>query len=107
MAQFWLPKFKHVNLTASADIVAAVVGKQIRVLALHVNEAQGTADVVLTIEDAAAGADLGIFAGFALSTTTLPYSRVGWFETTAGNALYGTVAGTTSNLNLSIVYVEI
>ena len=99
------PKFKYVNITASADIVPLETGKKIRVLAIHVDEEDQTADVILTVEDASGGADLAQFAGMDLEAKELSFSPVGWFETTAGNALYGTVAGTTPNLNICVVYV--
>lgn len=105
---WWKPKFKYLNLLGTADIVAAVAGKKIRLLALHLNEQDHTADVSLTIQDGNGGAALAQFTGMDLGPPmALQYSRVGWFETTAGNALYGAVAGTTPDLNLCLVYVEI
>lgn len=106
-ADLWVPKYKYVNLTASADIVAAVTSKKIKLLGLHVDEEAQVADVILTVKTSSNGATLGQFAGFDLGAKTLPFSRVGWFETVAGDALYGTVAGTAPNLNLCVVYVEV
>lgn len=103
------PKFAYVNITADGDIVALVSGKKIRVLALSVNELDQTADVVLSIETAAgSGAVKAIFAGWDVQTIQgLPFSPVGWFETVAGEALYADVSGTTPDLNISVVYVEV
>lgn len=105
---WWLPKFKYVNLTGTgADIVAAVSGKKIRVLSMFVDELDGTADVILTVKTSNSGATKTLISGFDLGEKTLPFSRVGWFETVAGESLYGLVAGTTPNLNISVVYVEV
>ena len=104
---WWLPKFAYVNLTASGDIVAAVADKKIRVLSLYVDELDGTADVVLTVKTSSSGATKMLISGFNLEAKTLPFSRVGWFETVAGESLYGATAGTTPNLNINIVYVEV
>ena len=76
-------------------------------LALHVDEEAQGADAVLTVEDASGGDDLAQFAGMDLGARGLPPCVFGWFETTAGNALYGTVAGTSPNLNICVVYVEV
>ena len=103
----WVPKFKYVNLTVSADIVAAVTGKKIKVLALFIDEEAQVADVVLTVKTSSNGATLGQYSGFDLQGRVLPFSRVGWLETVAGDALYGTVAGTAPNLNINVVYVEV
>lgn len=100
-------KRAYVNLTASGDIVAAVTGKKIRVLAMHVDEEDQTADVELIVEDASGGSDLAAATGFDLHPTNFAFCPVGWFETTAGNALYGTVAGETPDLNICVVYVEV
>ena len=104
---WWKPKFKYVNLTVSADIVAAVAGKKIRILALHVDEQDQTGDVILTVQDGSGGDTLVLCAGMDLEAKSRDYCRVGWHETTAGNALYGTVAGTTPNLHVNVVYVEV
>lgn len=101
------PKFAYKNITADAAIVAAVTDKKIRVLAFHVDEKDQTADVTLNVEDASGGSTLAHFAGMDLEAKELSFSPVGWFETTAGNALYGDVEGTTPNLNILVVYVEV
>ncbi len=103
------PKFKYTNITADADVVAAVTGKKIRVLAVHIDEQDSTADVVFAIKDSSSGSVLAEFSSFDVSgAQPLPFSPVGWFETTAGNALYGDViAGTTPDLNICVVYVEV
>ena len=61
----------------------------------------------LTVKDSSSGSTLAICAGMDLEAKTLGYCRVGWFETTAGNELYGAVAGLTPNLNITVVYVEV
>ncbi len=106
-SNLWLPKYKYVNLTVSADIVAAVTAKKIRVLGLHVDEEAQVADVILTIKSSSDGATLHQFSGFDIRDKELSLGTIGWFETVAGDALYGTVAGTGPNLNLCVVYVEI
>lgn len=106
-ADLFVVKYAYVNLTVSADIVAAVTGKKIRVLGLHVDEEDSDATVVLTVEDSDGGSTLQQFAAFNIKDKTLPLGTIGWFETTAGNELYGALAGTTPNLNLCVVYVEV
>ena len=103
----WVPKFKYVNLTASGDIVAAVADKKIKVLALFVDEEESDNDAILTLKTSSDGATLAQFTSFDVAPKTLPFSRVGWLETVASDALYGTVAGTGPNLNINVVYVEV
>lgn len=103
------PKFAYVNITADGDIVALVSSKKIRVLALSASELDQTADVVLSIETGTGtGAVKAILAGWDVQTIQgLPWCPVGWFETTSGEALYADVSGTTPDLNISVVYVEV
>lgn len=102
------PKFKYVNLTADADLIALVTSKKILVLALHVDEQDQTADVILTVrDDNVSGTVLAEFAGMDLQAKGLGFSPVGWFETASGKALFGDVTGTTPDLNICIVYVEV
>jgi hypothetical protein len=96
------PKFATLQLSATGEVVAAVSGKKIRVLAARLSAA-GT---VNTKWQSASTDKTGLSYFVANSYAELSYSPVGWFETVAGEAL---------NLNLSasiavggmIVYVEV
>jgi hypothetical protein len=92
-----------ISLAASGDIVPAVAGKKIRVLALAL-----TMSVKTTIKFQANGAtDLtgafpcGVDGGFVL-----PLNEHGWFTTTEGHKLNG-VLGIASNVGGVVVYAEV
>ena len=87
-------------------IVAAVTGMKIRVLSMWIRQETGAAAswVFKSGSTAISGANLG-GVGPILPQLVLPFSEVGWFETTAGVALTclvgdGAIAG-------NIVYQEV
>ncbi len=100
------PKYAVIDDASSGDntIVAAVVGKKIRVLALFMVSG---GDVLARFEDGAGGTaltgqmDLTTNSGFVL-----PFNPVGWFETTANTLLNLELDGAVSQ-DGSLVYVEV
>lgn len=99
------PKFARVALAADGNIVAGVSGKKIRVLAMTVNV--DTANDDLDVDDGSGGTNLWKFVNIPLGVTVLPFSPVGWFETTAGNALYADITLAGTGVNIAVVYVEV
>ena len=93
------------NDDTDAEIVAAVTGRKIRVLAMHLSAASAV-DVVF--EDAAGGADLTGTLNLTATdlNMTFPYNPFGWFETTAGNALSRDLSGAVA-VTTFLVYVKI
>lgn len=102
-----LPKFKIIDAVTSGDneIVAAVTGKKIRVLALFMTMT-GTA-VTARFESSAGGTALtGQMTQTQGSTIALPFSPVGWFETVAGENLNLELGGAQS-VDGALLYVEV
>ena len=80
-------KYAFIDHAASGDneIVAAVAGKKIRVLAWHVTVSGTT---TIRFESSAGGTALtGQMAGTANAELTEPWNPCGWFETVAGESL--------------------
>jgi hypothetical protein len=104
------PKFAFVNVAASqtdAQVVAAVAGKKIRVLAL-VMVCGGTATTI-TFNTKPVGAGTAIsplFANGANGGAVIPFNPVGWFETSADQGLSATT-GDGSATGVQVVYVEV
>lgn len=99
-------KRAKVNVAASqtdSSVIAAVTSKKIRVLALFT--ITGTSATDLTFQSNATAITC-LIANAANGGAVLPYNPVGWFETTAGEALKVTTgAGATTGIH--VVYVEI
>ena len=101
-----IPPVKWANFsdTGTGEIVAAVAGKKIRILAVTFSSASA---VALTLQDDAGTPNvlLGPFsdvtAGFAL-----PYSEEGWQETASGQAL-DVVVGALVQSEVMVVYAEV
>lgn len=89
--------------TADATLVAAVAGKKIRLLSLHLDCA-GTATVATLQSNATA--ILGPFNNAASEQTVLPYHPHGWKETTAGGALKMTT-GAGATTSWAVTYIEV
>ncbi len=101
------PKFAAIDAAGSGDntIVAAVSGKKIRVLSLHVTMT-GTL-VTIRFESGAAGTALtGQMQPLAGNSITLPYSPLGWFETASGVLLNMELGGAQS-VDGCLVYIEV
>ncbi len=106
------PKFAKIDLTATGTVVAAVSGKQIRVLALVMTLELQTGDEEYTFKSGAAGTALtGTLGGSTASAINYPieyaFCPVGHFETASGSLLELSIAGTTPEANGSLVYVEV
>ena len=99
-------KYAKIDAASSGDntLVAAVTGKQIRVLAAFMVSA-GTVNV--RFEDGAGGTALtGQMNLVANSGFTLPFNEVGWFETTAATLLNLELSGAVS-VDGCLVYIEV
>lgn len=100
------PKFFSESVVASdtdEELVAAVGGKRIRVLALAV-QCGGTATIV-TFESGAATRIHKVPAGIN-GGQILPPSPWGWFQTAVGESLTATT-GTGSTTEISGMYIEV
>ena len=95
---------KIVASVGTTELVAAVTGHKIRVLALALTQEPEAAGAVTFLS-----ASTAITGDFLVLTTAqvlvLPHSSAGWFETVAGEALQITAAGTTAGGTL--VYDEV
>jgi hypothetical protein len=103
------PKFAKIDVTSSGNntLVAASVGKKIRVLSMFMVSA-GTVTARLESNDADDdGTELtGQMNLVANSGFTLPFNPVGWFETGAGQFLNLELSGVVS-VDGCLVYVEV
>jgi hypothetical protein len=104
-------KFALENATTTdGEVVAAVTGKKIRVLAMWAGN-YSAAEATIFFESGtttAITATMSLAAdGAAGAVLILPFSPVGWFETAAGEALTVSVAGSTPTVGVNIVYIEI
>lgn len=101
------PKFAVIDKAGNGnnEIVAAVTGKKIRVLAAFFTMT-GTA-VTIRFESAADGTALtGQMTPSQGQTISLPFNPVGWFQTVAGEALNLELGGAQS-VDGALVYVEV
>ncbi len=100
------PKFSAIDAATSGDntLVAAVVGKKIRVVSLLLVSA-GTVNA--RFEDGAGGSALsGQMNLVANSGFTLPFNPVGWFETTA-NTLLNLELSAAISVDGMLTYIEV
>ncbi len=105
------PKFAKIALTATGTIVAAVAGKQIRVLSLLMTIDVITGDETYTFKNGAAGTPLTGALGEGTATGGLNvveygFSPVGHFQTDTGVLLELSLA-TTAEAQGSLVYLEV
>lgn len=100
------PKFAIIDHATSGDntVVAAVVGKKVRVLALFL---VASAAVTVRFESGAGGTALtGQMQLAANGGFVLPFCPAGWFETAANTLLNLELSGATS-CDGNLVYVEV
>lgn len=100
------PKTAFADVAASqtdSEIVAAVSGKHIRVLA-YVIQCGGTATTI--VFNTASTAITPSFANAANGGSVVPFNPVGWFETNEGEALTVTT-GAGSATGVLVRYVEV
>lgn len=103
-------KFAFANVAASqtdSQVVAAVAGKKIRVLALCVLAAATATNLTFNSKGGGAGTAIScLLANGANGGAVLPYSPAGWFETNASEALTATT-GVGSTTGIQVVYTEV
>ena len=102
-----VPKFASIDASSSGDntIVAAVSGKKIRVVALHVTMT-GTL-VTIAFESGASGTAItGDMTPLKGNSITLPFCPVGWFETTSGVLLNMELGGSQAVAGC-LTYIEV
>lgn len=80
-------KRAYVNAQADGDILALVAGKKIRVHALYIISIDTSSGYLRT--NNVGGAILFKWSFAATGGAVLPFNPIGWFETAAGEALYG------------------
>ena len=99
---------KFASISAAADgtreLVAAVTGIKIRVLAL-VADQQADAAATFQFKSATTAITGELVSANTKLLVVLPFSSAGWFETAAGEALQVTTAGT--NVTGCLVYIEV
>jgi hypothetical protein len=109
----WIPKgIKTAILAAttvaanvSQELIGAVAGKKIRVLAIRIDGTTGTTIELRTAAAAISGA-MGIQT---LAPIDLAFTPTGWFETVAGEALnlFNSAGGASSVFGATIIYAEV
>lgn len=93
-----------INLAATGTVVAAVTGRKIRVLQAVFASA---AVVTVTVKSASTALTGAMTVdGTAAGPVVLDFSPVGWWETTAGEALVFTL-GSSVQVSGNLVYIEI
>lgn len=105
------PKRAFANIataTTDGNIVTAVTGKKIRVLA--VAALTGATATAITFNSKGSGAGTAIsplFANGANGGEILNFNPLGWFETNSGEALTATTAAAGAATGVLVVYVEV
>lgn len=97
------PKFAVINLSASADLLALVASKRIRIVSMLVMAA---ADVTLTLRSGGSTAISGVLPLLAKSGFVLPYNPVGWFQTASGEKLDAVLGGSV-DVDGFFTYIEV
>jgi len=102
-------KRTSVLLTASGELVAAVAGRRIQVLAMHVH-CNAAADATATIQDDSdtlLSVTMSVDRSAGPQVITLPYNKRGWLQTGSVLALDAVLGGTSPTIGFTIVYTEI
>jgi len=97
-----LPTTLHFSATAGANLVAAVTGQRINILALHLSS---TADVIVGLEDSATSANKRFTIDAPTAAYNLPFSEYGWGKTAVDEGLDITVGGVATVTGI-LVYVQ-
>ncbi len=108
---------KQITSATTTELVAAVSGKSIQVLALVVNLSTSIDATIIVQDDTGTPVQLygGTGAAIQMSFTgavgppaiVLPWNPRGWFQTSAGQALDIVSTGTALDLAVLVVYAEI
>ena len=102
-------KFHPLGRSSTGEVIAAVTGMKIRVLAMLLQQETDASSTWKFTNGSGGAAITGEMTGAAVSaentTFVLPFSPAGWFETTAGVGLFVTIGG--GAVLGQIVYQEI
>ena len=103
-----IPVLASVNaVQTDSNLVTAVVGKRIKVVQLFLKTATAATNVTFNTKGAGAGTAITAAISSDTNQIALPFSKVGWFETLAGEALTVTTgAGGTSAIQIGYVLVD-
>lgn len=96
-------KFKAIALTGSGDLVDAVTGRKIRLLALW---GHGTTSGTIKFQSGATTDLTGAAKVADGSALILPFNPMGWFETAVAEKLNAVLATMTA-FNGAMLYVEV
>jgi len=104
------PIFAFANIAASqtdSNIISAVALKKIRVLSLICITGATATNITFNTKPTIAGSAISmLFANAANGGAVLPFSPIGWFETSIGEGLTATT-GAGSTTGVQVVYVTI
>lgn len=89
--------------TSGTELIAAVTGKSIRILALVISQ---TAKVVVTLQDDAGSPKVLMNFDDITAPLVVPFSEAGWGQTASGQALDIGVGGV-STVTGTLVYAEV
>lgn len=95
-----VPKFSAIDLTDSGDLVDAVSGKSILVVAMSIRLATSN---TLKFQS---GASSDLSGAMTLASLDLPFNPVGWIKTVSGEKL-NAVLGSAVQTSGFLVYVEV
>lgn len=101
----WEVKRVPVDISGSADLVAAVVGKKIRLLAFV--GMLTPADATFKLQTGGAADLTGVLDFPSAELFTWPYNPAGWLETVAGAKLNAVLTGTSPTLDGFLTYAEV
>lgn len=97
------PKFKSISIAASADLIAAVTSKKIRIVAGFLTVA---ADTTIKFQSGGSTDLTGAMTVKSGGGFVLPFNPVGYFESTSGAKL-NAVLGTATQVSGSLTYIEV
>lgn len=101
----WEVKFASINIAGSADLVAAVTAKKLRVLAFA--GSLGGTNPTVTLQTGGSTDLSGVMDHPSGEMFVLPYNPAGWCETVAAEKLNAVLAGTTPTLDGVLTYAEV
>ncbi len=105
--------FMSTSLAASGDIIPAIEGSKIRVLAIAIIGSGTAVDLCITsgtstrsmLGDATNKVPIDKSGAAGSPSIVLPYNPAAWFETRAGESLYCTLS-TTQAVVFNVVYAH-
>lgn len=99
------PKFKVINLAASAELIALVASKKLRVVSLSICAGTAATNTFTFRSGGAAGSVVGIITVPASGAYASGYCALGIFETVAGENLYLALTSAVQT-NGMLTYIE-